>query len=67
MWLDCRALPLGDELPGKFFMEQAKVAFNEGQIFGESGTGFVRLNLACPRSILTQGLDQMREAIAALG
>ena len=66
MWLDCRALPLGDELPGKFFMEQAKVAFNEGQIFGESGTGFVRLNLACPRSILTQGLDQMREAIAGL-
>ncbi|PYM52205.1 MAG: putative C-S lyase, partial [Candidatus Rokuibacteriota bacterium] len=39
---------------------------NDGTAFGRSGQGFVRLNFGCPRTILTEGLDRMRAALAAL-
>src|SRR5205809_139716 len=65
-WLDCRdaAIPGGD--PFTFFLETARVALNDGTAFGRSGQGFVRLNFGCPRTILTEGLDRMRAALAAL-
>ncbi len=63
-WLDCRQAGLpADTPPGKFFLEQAKVALNEGATFGKGGEGFVRLNFGCPRAILEQALDRMREAL----
>ena len=64
-WLDCRGagLPGGD--PWTFFLERAKVALNDGRTFGPGGEGFVRLNFACPRPLLTEGLDRMARALAA--
>jgi cystathionine beta-lyase len=62
-WLDCRAAGLDD--PFTFFLEKARVAFNDGKTFGAAGEGFVRLNFGTPRSILTDGLDRMRRALAA--
>jgi cystathionine beta-lyase len=66
-WLDCRqaGLPAGVP-PGKFFLEKARVALNEGASFGKGGEGFVRLNFGCPRAILEQALDRMRGALASL-
>ena len=66
-WLDCRqaGLPAG-VAPGKFFLEQAKVALNEGATFGNGGDGFVRLNFGCPRAILAEALERMRAALALL-
>ena len=63
-WLDCRAtgIPGGD--PFTFFLERAKVALNDGRLFGLGGTGFVRLNFGCPRALLTEGLERMRSALA---
>src|SRR5205809_4288 len=58
------AIPGGD--PFTFFLETARVALNDGTAFGRSGQGFVRLNFGCPRAILTEGLDRMRAALAAL-
>jgi cystathionine beta-lyase len=40
------------------------VAFNDGALFGRGGRGFVRLNFGSPRSILTEGLERMRRALA---
>lgn len=60
-WLDCRDLKLDD--PYQFFIDHAKVALSDGKMFGVEGQGFVRLNFACPRPILTEALDRMREAI----
>ena len=62
-WLDCR--PIGLDDPFTFFLEKAKVAFNDGKTFGAAGDGFVRLNFGTPRSILTDGLERMRTALAA--
>jgi cystathionine beta-lyase len=63
-WLDCRGAGLPKDDPYSFFLEQAKVALNDGAAFGAPGRGFVRLNFACPRALLTEGLERMRGALA---
>jgi cystathionine beta-lyase len=63
-WLDCRNAGPAAADPFTFFLERAKVAFNDGALFGRGGQGFVRLNFGCPRSILTEGLERMRRALA---
>lgn len=61
-WIDCREAGIGDD-PYKFFLEQAKVALSNGAMFGKGGEGFVRLNFACPRPMLLDGLERMAEAL----
>jgi len=60
-WLDCRELEISN--PYEFFLKEAKVAFNDGKIFGSGGKGFLRLNFGCPRSQLLEGLQRMKDAI----
>ena len=64
-WLDCRGarIPGGD--PCTFFLERARVALNDGRLFGPGGEGFVRLNFGCPRALLGEGLERMRGALTA--
>ena len=57
-WLDCRELNLDN--PYEFFLKNARVALNDGRTFGTGGTGFVRLNFGCPRSILKEALRRMK-------
>ena len=61
-WLDCREAGIPGN-PHQFFLERARVAVNDGAAFGAAGRGFVRLNFACPRAILTEALDRMRAAL----
>src|SRR5262245_37262668 len=63
-WLDCRNAGAAAADPFTFFLERAKVAFNDGALFGPGGQGFVRLNFGTPRSLLTEGLERMRRALA---
>jgi cystathionine beta-lyase len=62
-WLDCRNAEPAAADPFTFFLERAKVAFNDGALFGPGGQGFVRLNFGTPRSLLTEGLERMRRAL----
>jgi len=65
-WLDCNDLIREGRIAGsahKFFLEQAKVALNEGAEFGPGGEGFVRLNFGCPRATLTEALERMSSAL----
>jgi len=64
-WLDCRAAGI-DGNPCSFFMENARVALNDGAMFGKGGEGFVRLNFGCPRSMLVEALDRMRMSLEKL-
>lgn len=67
-WLDCNPLLESGKITGnlyEFFLKEAKVALNNGADFGPGGDGFVRLNLACPRSTLEDALERMKEAIYA--
>jgi cystathionine beta-lyase len=61
-WLDCREAGLPGD-PYEFFLREARVATNPGPIFGPQGEGFIRLNFACPRSTLSEGLSRMRDAL----
>jgi cystathionine beta-lyase len=61
-WLDCRALGLAPS-PHRFFLERAKVGLSDGPTFGPPGEGFVRLNFATSRPLLTRALEQMAKAL----
>ena len=63
-WLDCRGAGPAAPDPFTFFLERAKVALNDGALFGRGGQGFVRLNFGSPRALLTEGLERMRRALA---
>jgi cystathionine beta-lyase len=61
-WLDCRGAAIAGN-PQKFFLEQAKVALNDGPDYGRGGDGFLRLNFGCPRPVLTEALQRMENAL----
>ncbi|HUW92505.1 MAG TPA: PatB family C-S lyase [Bacteroidales bacterium] len=63
MWLDCRLMGLGGKELQRFFVEKAGVGMNEGSAFGPGGEGFMRINLACPRSVVEKALKQIDQAI----
>lgn len=62
-WLDCRALRL-EPSPYRFFLERAKLALSDGAAFGAPGKGFVRLNFATSRRIVSEALERMAKALA---
>lgn len=66
VWLDCRALGLDDEALRDFMIHKAKLGLNEGNTFGRSLSGFMRLNAACPRSVLEQAMKQLQAAVESL-
>jgi cystathionine beta-lyase len=63
-WLDCRAFALDD--PALFFLQQARVAVSDGAAFGPPGRGWVRLNFATSRAILTSIIEAMAAAVETL-
>ncbi len=65
-WLDCRELRLSDKELELLWFEKAKVAPDPGTIFGENGSGFARINFACPRSVLKTALDRLKQAVEDL-
>ena len=62
VWLDCRKLELSQEALVDFFVSGARLALNDGAMFGKEGEGFMRMNVGCPRSILEQAMKQLKEA-----
>jgi cysteine-S-conjugate beta-lyase len=68
-WLDLRALLArrgegsDDRGLAKRLEEEGRVRLNPGSLFGKEGAGYMRLNLACPRSILAEGLERMARTI----
>jgi len=59
IWLDCQALLLDDKQLRTFFVQQAGVAMNPGVMFGDAGSGFMRMNIAAPRSVIEQACRQI--------
>jgi len=65
VWLDFNKLDMSHEELEQFVQGEARLALDEGYIFGESGKGFERINIACPRSVLQEGLERLEKAIKA--
>ena len=66
VFLDARGLHMTDEEIMHFFTHDARVAVTSGAVYGEGGSGFVRFNLGCPRYILQQALERIKEAYDGL-
>ncbi len=63
LWMDFRGLGLGSDELEELILEEAKVGLDFGSWFGPGGKGFLRLNFACPREILEEGLNRIAEAV----
>lgn len=63
LWLDCRALNLDTQVLKTLMFQKAEVAFSEGSVFGSEGEGYLRINFACPRSILEEALTRFGRAV----
>ncbi len=63
LWLDCRALGMTDAQLRDFFVRECKVGMNPGTVFGEGGSGFMRMNIGVRRAVIAQALDSIRKAI----
>jgi len=66
IWLDCHDLDMDNNVLRSFMRENAKVGLEDGFIFGESGSGFMRMNIACPRYILSEALKRIEKAVNQL-
>ena len=65
-WIDFRETNLKDKELADFCINKAKLALNAGISFGNKGSGFMRLNFGCPRSILVQAMDNLENALKEL-
>ncbi|MFD1361439.1 MalY/PatB family protein [Lentibacillus salinarum] len=63
LWIDCSRLQLDSQTLKQFMNETAKVGLNAGVDYGEEGQLFMRMNVACPRETLEQGVSRIIEAV----
>jgi len=65
LWLDCREMGLSDTQLKHFFVHEAGLGLSPGIMFGEQGSGFMRVNIAVPRSVIAQALENIVAAEGA--
>lgn len=63
VWLDCRKLGLDHAALLDLFVNRAKLALNDGEMFGPGGEGFMRINVGTPRCVLKQAMTQLANAV----
>lgn len=63
VWMDFRGLNLSNQELEDLIVKKAGLWLDSGAIFGEAGQGYQRINVACPRVTLTEGLEKLRKAI----
>jgi cystathionine beta-lyase len=61
VWLDCRELGIPSDQLADFWYQKGHVWMHDGTIFG--APGFMRMNIACPKSTVQRALEQMKEAV----
>ena len=66
LWLDCRKLNMSQEELDRFFVETVKLGLNSGKSFGPEGNGFLRMNIACPRSTVKEAMNRIVTSVKAL-
>lgn len=66
MWIDCSSLDMSSEQLAGQMLESKNLRINEGTIYGNAGEGFIRLNIACLREVLTKGLNRMKKALDSI-
>lgn len=63
MWINCSGLNMTSAELKEFMIEKAKVGLNPGLGYGEEGAQYMRINIACPRPTLEEGINRIIKAI----
>lgn len=63
VWMDCRALHIPSEELEQVLTREAKLRLNAGTMYGAEGEGFMRWNIACPQSVLSEGLKRFENFV----
>lgn len=63
IWLDFRDTGFSVEQLEHLIIRKAKLWLDSGKMFGDSGGGFQRINVACPRSVLKEALSRIKDAL----
>jgi cystathionine beta-lyase len=62
-WVDCSYLGMNEKDLNNFMLKKAKLWLSEGASFGTGGSMFMRINIACTRSLLQQALENLEKAV----
>lgn len=63
VWVDCSVLNRSSKEIAEILLKAEKLRINEGSMYGEAGEGFIRINIACPRQILIDGLNRLKRGL----
>jgi len=63
VWIDCQTLKQTSKEITNILLEKEKLWVNEGTMYGAAGEGFIRINIACPRSLLLEGLNRLYKVL----
>ncbi len=66
IWLDCSGLGLTDQELNRKVVHEAGLWLDAGNIFGKDGEQFERVNIACPRKILEEAMERLKNTFAAI-
>lgn len=66
VWVDCSVLGCTSEAIAERLLEQEKIRVNAGSMYGAAGEGFIRINIACPRRVLADGLERLERGLSRL-
>ncbi len=66
VWVDFRGLKMCQKEIMNMLLDKAHIAVNDGTMFGRQGEGFARLNIGCPRSVLADALEHIRNAVLSV-
>ena len=63
VWVDCSILKHHSKEIAETLLKKEKLWINEGSMYGEAGEDFIRINIACPRQVLIDGLDRLKRGL----
>ena len=63
VWLDCSGMGMSREELERFITDEAGLWLDEGSLFGKKSGTFMRINIACPRSLLEEGIGRLTAAV----
>ena len=59
VWIDCSVLSKSSSEIAKYLLEKLNVQINPGTMYGAGGENFIRINIACPKELLVEGLGRI--------
>ncbi len=65
-WVDCRSLSMSSQQLTQHLLDNARVMVNDGTMYGQAGEGFIRINLATPRALVSEALDRLVPVLKSL-